>query len=532
MLMASTRTERFLYALTSWLSANRYMLLCTLILFKVVIHASNGGWYGDFWEHSAVIAELMLHPFSPQHPQLALDVPHAFYSPYSLALAFLARMFHLAAIDVLAVAGILNFLLLAYAIRVFSGTLAQTHPHITAFYALLFVLFLWGTDPWSFSGFFHFWILGDVLPYPSTCSVALSLIALSLNARDRSEIGLVRCVVIYCIAWFVLLSHPLTFVFLSIGLSIQAIFFCKKYSVSSVCRSLCGVMIGLFVVVGIAIFWPYFSIIELLTQAGNVYHIANVGVYSQIFQRTWPILILLPLTGWALHDRNGRSVLTLTCTLVCIYALAYWTQKYSFGRVIAMIALLLQVLAAEAVARIELRLCRARRFLNAVIPLCLVLLVLVFSTSWLIPSATRSMTIANSLLLGRKISNQQGYKNLTFLTGIVDRNDLVISDLQTSWLIPTFGGRVIAAQHPLAFVPDQLARQKDLETFFSEETSKQVRLDLLKKYKPKYLLLDWRGVNKWPGIATLLTDNDFGHPIYENEQYQLILLNQDLYRSN
>ena len=527
--MASTRIQRTLFALTSGLSANRYILLCLLILFNITIHASNGGWYGDFWEHSAVISELMLHPFSPHHPQLALDVPHAFYSPYALALAFMARVLHLAAIDILAVAGVLNFVLLAYAIRVFSGTLARTQPHITAFYSLLFILFLWGADPWSFSGFFHFWILGDVLPYPSTFSVALSLIALSLNARGQTEIPLIRTVLIYFITLVVLLSHPLTFVFLVIGLSIQAVFLCANPSFRSLCLSLCRVIAGLLVVVGLAVFWPYFSIIELLTRAGNVYHIANAGVYSQILQRTWPILLVLPLAGWALRDRNGRSVLILVATLVCIYTLAYWKQKYSFGRVIAMIALLLQILIAEGVARIELRLCQARPFLNALIPACLVVLVLVFSMSWLIPSVTRAMTIANSLLLGRTVSNQQGYKNLTFLTGIVDRNDLVISDLQTSWLIPTFGGRVIAAQHPLAFVPDQLERQKDLEIFFSAETSQEARLNVLRKYKPKYLLLDWRSVNKWPVIATLLAENDLGRSIYENEQYQLILLNQDLY---
>jgi len=529
--MVATKRPLLLYATTSWLSANRYLLLCGLILFKIAIHASNGGWYGDFWEHSAVIAELMRNPFSPKHPQLSLDVPHAFFSPYSLALSFIAQILQIDAVEILSLASILNFLLLVYALRVFSGLLSKTktHAHITAFYALLFILFLWGNDPWAFSGFFHFWIIGDVLPYPSTFCAALSLIALSVNAKNLGQLGLSRKFLIFIITWVVLLSHPLTFVFLIIGLGTQLIFLCTDSSLRSLSRLVSQLVIGLIAAFGLAMLWPYFSILELLTRSGDVYHIANLEMYCQVFQRTWPILFLFPLISWTLHDRYGCWLLTLVFTLTCIYALAYWTRSYSFGRVIAMIALLLQIIMAEGVARIELRLNYQRPTLKAFIPLGLFLLVFACSVNWIIPAATRGMTIANSLLLHRKISNQQSYKDLSFLSETIDRNDLVISDLQTSWLIPTFGGKVIAAQHPLAFVPDQLERKKDLEIFFNIATIENDCLNILKKYKPKYLLINRVAANQLPCVTTLLERNIMRRLYYQNKNYQLILLDNTFY---
>jgi hypothetical protein len=527
--MVATKHLLLLYVMTGWLSANRYLLLCGLVLFKVAIDASNGGWYGDFWEHSAVVTELMRNPFSPQHPQLNLDVPHAFYSPYSLALAFIARTLQIGAIQVLALAGMLNFLLLAYGLRSFVGLFSKIHPRITAFYALLFVLFLWGENPWSYSGFFHFWILGDVLPYPSTFCVALSLIALSLNAKDLDQASLSRKLSIFIIALVVLLSHPLTFVFLNIGLGIQLVFLFTDRSLRGLSHLICQLVVGFIAVFGLAMTWPYFSILELLTRSGGVYHIANLEMYSQVFQRIWPILFLLPLTSWALHDRNGRWLLTLVFTLASIYVVAYWTRSYSFGRMIGMIALLLQILMAEGVARIELRLNFQRPILKTLIPLGLILFIFICSINWIIPAARRGMTIANSLLINRNISNQQAYKNISFLSTAIKQNDLVISDLQTSWLIPTFGGRVIAAQHPLAFVPDQLERKKDLEMFFDNQTNATTRQEILRRYKPKYLIIDKQTIYHQPDLGAPLTGDQLGDNVYENERYKLILLNQDLY---
>ena len=50
----------------------------------VLCHTLNQRWQGDFWQHSACVAEIAAHPFSPQHPFVALNRPHEFYSPYTV----------------------------------------------------------------------------------------------------------------------------------------------------------------------------------------------------------------------------------------------------------------------------------------------------------------------------------------------------------------------------------------------------------------------------------------------------------------
>jgi len=57
----------------------RFYILALAILFLMIGHTINGQWVGDFWEHSAVVRELITHPLSPKHPQLSVDAPHAFF---------------------------------------------------------------------------------------------------------------------------------------------------------------------------------------------------------------------------------------------------------------------------------------------------------------------------------------------------------------------------------------------------------------------------------------------------------------------
>jgi hypothetical protein len=75
------------------------------------------------------------------------------------------------------------------------------------------------------------------------------------------------------------------------------------------------------------------------------------------------------------------------------------------------------------------------------------------------------------------------------LAGIGTR-DVVLSDLETSWLIPSSRGRVIAAQHYEFFVPDQPRRIADLMAFFDEKTSAGCRLEILRRNRARWIVLN------------------------------------------
>ena len=69
-----------------------------LIIFEV-IHILKGQWIGDFWEHSAVVNELSKHLIYPNNPIIKANIPHAFFSPYSLLVAIFSRITNLNSIQ-------------------------------------------------------------------------------------------------------------------------------------------------------------------------------------------------------------------------------------------------------------------------------------------------------------------------------------------------------------------------------------------------------------------------------------------------
>ena len=175
-------------------------------------------------------------------------------------------------------------------------------------------------------------------------------------------------------------------------------------------------------------------------------------------------------------------------------------------------------MAAEGLARVELRAQYSHLFAVQTYRFVLISGLLFISSNWLHSASTRMLTIVKQISLQQSFSNQITFKNLLFISKYVHGNDLVLSDLETSWLIPTFGGKIIATLHPQAFIPDLLTRQRDLETFFDAGTNKDERLDILRQYHPKFLLLD----QKHP-LSTFIANElaNYIELIDENAQYKL-----------
>ena len=96
----------------------------------------NQQWIGDFWEHSAVVRELATHILHPKHPQLLSDAPHAFYTPYTVMVALLARTLRLSAVTALSIMGLFNLLLFFLGLRLFVRSIALKHRIATAFCTL------------------------------------------------------------------------------------------------------------------------------------------------------------------------------------------------------------------------------------------------------------------------------------------------------------------------------------------------------------------------------------------------------------
>ena len=100
------------------LCSNRVCIAAVwLFVFYLSLQWFHGNWFGDIWEHVAVLNELSEHPFSPTHPYLLADAPHAFFSPYLVMAGLLARVTGSSSITMFAVIGVCFAILLPFAYR-------------------------------------------------------------------------------------------------------------------------------------------------------------------------------------------------------------------------------------------------------------------------------------------------------------------------------------------------------------------------------------------------------------------------------
>jgi hypothetical protein len=498
----------------------KFILLVLVCISGFAIQATSAVFYGDFWEHAALIVGLTQNLSPSDHPIFNRVAPHAFLSPYALLIACLAFVFDLSPINALASAGPVNFCLLTLGLYFFIAALDKGFAVSATTYALLAFLFLWGSHPWGYSGFFHYRVIADVLPYPSTFALALTLIALSINFYAAQRNSYLWKPIVFLLFWVVLLTHPLTAIFFACGLTAQLWCVPKKQALREI---LLNAAFGL-LAVGAATLWPYYSIIELASGAGDIYHPENKSMYVDVLSRIWPTLVAMPFAAWALKDRRGQSILLIILMLVGIYVFGGMTEKYSYGRVISIIMILMQILIAIGLVRLEVSATARLPALRFIVPTVLFGSLLYFSMPWLISTSTRALTVANSIRLGRPISNQHSYKELLFLEQQVGARSVVLSDINTSWIVPSIRGKVVGALHPQAFVPDQKQRFDDVNTFFDVATNFGQQLAIAKKYHADFLLLNKERTPNYQNLLEHFTTEDRGQVTYTSDKYILIKL--------
>ena len=499
---------------------HRLLLLSLLILARYALEATSGGrWAGDFWEHSAVVNEFMARPFSPLHPQLNVQASHAFLNPYGFSVAMVALATKTDAINTLAAFGLLNFTILVIGLRQFVATVDETRAEGITFYTLLLAMFLWGKEAWQFSGFYNIEILNDVLPYPSTLALGLTLSALAifsksltLYAAAPSFLVIKRYFFVSLMAAVVLLIHPLTALFLWIGLVCQLLAYqpTKLYAWLS---------LGLTVIfsIGLAACWPYFSILQLMFGAGAAYHPSNASMYLEIIQGTWPILLTLPLIIWRAIQRPNRAITLAMLALLALYIWGYYSRQYSFGRSITFLLLLSNILVAQCFIEIE---GTSKQQVVSLIKAITTTALCLVAAAWLYQSTSRLLTIANSLYLGRPIASQISYRDLIFLKEYLQHDDVVLADIESSWILPSLAGKALATKHPLAFVPDWFLRKGDVIDFFGPKTTAQTRAVILKKYQPQYLLIKKSEPIPWQDIVAEFAEGK--QPVMNNNNFILL----------
>jgi alpha-1,6-mannosyltransferase len=482
-----------------------YWTLCGIVFIAMLLRTATGVWGGDFWEHAAVIRELMTYSTEPRHPLIAADAPNAFMTPYSVALAAVARWFSLSPITVLSMAGMVNLVVLFIAFERFVVSVFGSGR--TAFYGLLFHLFLWGWQPWNFSGFLHFGTLGYVLPYPSTLAIAFVFFGLVLTIAYLQRPRFDLLLGLFVLSAFVLLLHALSALVLIVGQGslIVAQMGERPLRAFTLGLRLAGTFCAAF---GAAAFWPYFPFLKLVAEKA-AFHDYNVEMYEAVLTRIFPALVgLLPLgLRWRANRFDSMSI--LFASLSAIYAYGWLSGLWAYGRVLAFMVLILHLAMADWLAKHEHELSvtprRVRTWLHAgVISLAIFALV------------NFRHTIREILP-----TTPNNYDRYVFLAEHVGQHDVVMADVRTSWFVPPFAGKVVASRS-MAFIPDRDARLADVRRFFSVEATPGERRAMLEQYKVDYVLL-----NKWNrAVAEMIHAEaaEWANPVYSDANFELLQL--------
>ncbi len=493
------------------LRSKQYLILSAAIMTLMLFHMINGHWGSDFWEHSAVVRELATHPLSPMHPQILTDAPHEYYSPYSLGVGLISRIFNIGPIAALSAVGLLNLALFLAGLKILVSLLLGNGR--TSFYTLLFTLFLWGSSPWGYSGFFHLRILGCVLPYPSTFAMALVFFSLSITIlylRDGNKNWLLPLLAFSVIT---LITHPLSAIVLYTGIA----------AIAAGCRPnqrrnypdyifLASVVPMSFL---IASAWPYYPFIKFILFKGDIYHLANKCMYMEVFQKTWPALIGLPLLALRFKSDRRDGLVLFFLGLLLIYVYGGISGSWSYGRVIYSMMLILHMSIADWLSRNEYTLIRPRlQSLAAPFKYICTVLTLVLALALVCKYAA---IFINCVPVAGKNSDSEDY---LFLSRYTKQYEVVLSDMMVSNYVPAFGGKVVANSRFMAFVKDRERRENDVKRFFNPTTSLADRKEIIERYGANFLLIN--KANFADARLSLESFEYFGKTVYADRKFILI----------
>jgi hypothetical protein len=481
----------------------RFLLLSLALVPLFVRRCWSADWIGDFWIYVASIGEIAHHPLSPANALYGTSYAFAFYSPYIWVLGLVSRLTGIGAFDVLVIQGLVNLGLLLGALYLFVVTWVKRPA--AAFYAVVMMLLLWGSDPWIFSSVFNLRSLTYVLPYPSTFAAALALGTLALFPR-LSRDGSLRWVGIVAPVSLVLWTvHPVNALFLWTGLFVASLDPVRPP------RHFVVLALTALATFGFAMAWPLYPVRELWFHQTEMVHGGNDEVYKDSLRCILPALLGLPWLVVRLWRNKRDKVALLAVALVLFWVYGGLSGKWSYGRLISHAVLMLQLSVADALAALEDRL-RLRNVSRGLLAFAVVGVLL-----W------RAWPTAVEPTLRRLSHGDRAW--LSFLSSHVKRSDVVLTDIESCWFVPSFSGKVVAFPMRIPFVPDHDARVEAVERFFMPETTREERLATIARYQVGFVLVDKAHVPNWRELLAAVAP--FVSVEYSQGDYELLGVKQE-----
>ena len=456
----------------------------------------------DAWEHHAAVLALTENLTDPGNPTYATPEPSIRYSPFSVAAALVSRMTGLEPYTVLTGASVLNVALFLLAFYWFIRGFDETR---IAFLAGLCLIFLYGRAP----GYANSFALSDLSWHsvnPSVLSMALNFACWGLlwRASKAGAGALVGSVVLSGVLLSVsVLCHGMSGVLGAMGVAALVVAVPRPARVRQV---MCVIGVGA-VSLGLTLLWPWYRFLDAASGGGNVWYWFNVGVSRQMFfvwcapafllallalpHRVSPLVrfsLVLAFTalGLGIVASGVKSAslarLPLAATPLACIAVAYWMKAGGFGgwawgrRTVAGLFGHGEGGSVNAWAVTQL----------------LAVTALLYGAVPQLRDVVSEPHLARPLiaeLAGRENKQPEHWKTYAQALAGIAPGDVVLSDLQTGWPVPSFRGRVVGANHLELFTPGQRERWDDTDTIFNPDTDPDERRRLMDRYDVRWVLL-------------------------------------------
>jgi len=492
-----------------------FLIVAVFLIIFESIKILKGQWGGDFWEHSAVVNELSKHLIHPNNPIIRTDIPHAFFSPYSLLVAIFSRITNLNSILALQFFAFFNLIFFLLSFYWFCKSVFKENHTLVAALSLLLILFFWGIDPICWSGFYHIMVLHAVLPYPSTFTISLVFLILSIVIKDNIQQSYLNNIIILLLSAVVFITHPPTAFFLYSGI-IALNFSFNNYSLKH-----CIIKSSIVIIPSLTLcfLWPYYNIIDLLIGNNTDFHTISKGLYSGFIKNNWPLVLLVPSLFFIKKDKIFNFFLIGIILMFLIYISGFIFKIYGVSRLISNIMMFAHILMAYSVV---LLINEPKMYSKAY----LITLFIAITISLSLNNRNLRSTVDNIF----KNKNIEDYNKFSFLRNLVAPDDIILSDANSSWIIPSFSGKVISSLHPIYGINDINERRNALDSFFIKENSDSIRQVIIHKYHPNYLLIDYSKVDL--EFSTFQWLKSIGQTVYKDNQLELIKISRTIYSDN
>jgi hypothetical protein len=453
---------------TFGLAAALYLLLCALAFF--VARPTTFLYFTDYWEHRAIIEAVMrggTHLLDPIYGEAA---PSRQFTPWSLALGYLARLARLDVDTAMAWGAMLVSALFVAGVWDFARVY---HRHRWAPALLLAVLTCgWGVPPLIWTGFYALrsQIHGNY--YPAELVFSLTFVAWAgvIRLVRHGRFSILNGVLVWFVVAGSLITHPLNAAFLIAG-AIALVVFEPGIAVPR--------RIGVALVIGAGIaatsLWPYFNPLSLagagLARGQQTFN--NFGFFFNPFfviALVWPTLFALMALPGLIRDPSARMPVIAFVAILAAYVAGGIADVSVSHRFLAYVVLTLHILLVTALLRVIDG--RPLRAMDGLSP-----------QSWRVAAiGGAALAVVQIALTVQQFVVPFVWNGWIFPVHVVDtemqrvRAALPPGARILGWdsaalVMPAYGFQVVAFPRPMPLSPSDVRRQADYRRFFTPGVS-------------------------------------------------------------